>query len=129
MKNLIFSLSLFFSMLCFAHEGHDNSSLKSQYGGIIKRSSSYYIELVQEGAANQIYIMDHNYKISREKGLLVSVEIVSKSGKKKQNLFYKKDFFEFVPELKNENHFKVIISLKNKDKLENVEFNLETSNN
>lgn len=129
MKNLIFSLLVFLSATCFAHEGHDNSSLKSQYGGMIKRSANYYTEVVQEGSAWQVYVMDHSYKISKDKTLLVSAEVVTKDSKKNQPLNMKQDFFEFTPVLKNEKHFKLNVSLKNKNITENVEFNLETIDN
>ena len=129
MKNLIFSILVLLSMNVFAHEGHDNSSLKSQYGGMIKRSTNYYTEVVQEGKSWQIYVMDHNYKVSKDKSLIVSAEVVTKEGKKNQVLNLKQEFFDFIPELKNEKHFKLNLSIKNKDKTENVEFNLETLNN
>ena len=129
MKSLIFSLVLTFSLIGFAHDGHDNSSLKSQYGGMIKRSANYYAEVVQEGEAFQIYVMDHKYKIYKDKNLLVSAEVISKSGKKKQTLNLKQDFLEFVPEINKEKHFKLNLVLKNKDKVEGIEFNLETTNN
>jgi hypothetical protein len=129
MKNLIFSLFVFLTFGAFAHEGHDNSSLKSQYGGMIKRSANFYAEVVQEGSAWQIYVMDHHYKLNKDKSLVVSAEVVTKEGKKNQALSIKQDFFEFIPALKNEKHFKLNVSLKNKDKTENVEFNLETVNN
>ncbi len=44
-----------------SHEGHNDTLMKSTHGGTVKRTTDYYIELVQEKAL-QVFIMDHDYK-------------------------------------------------------------------
>lgn len=122
---LFFAALSMFSLRGIAHEGHDSATIKSLYGGIVKKSASAFFEIIQEEGKIEIYVSDHNYKNIVTQTLAVSAfaDIKGKKIPLKLNLVSNK--LLVVTDLKREKFFKLNVILKLAGKEESVIFPLE----
>ena len=125
-KSLLSLLFCFLSVQVFAHEGHDAATIKSMHGGIVKKTKSAYVEVVQEEGKIEIYISNHDYQNISTSTLAVTAIADVKGKKIPLKLNAMDNHFEIANELKNEKHFKLNIDIKlAKSKKESVVFPLE----
>jgi hypothetical protein len=125
-KSLLSLLFCFFTVQIFAHEGHDSANLKSMHGGIVKKSKTAYVEVLQEEGKIDIYISNHEYQNIVTPTLDVSAFADVKGKKIILKLNKMDNHFEINNELKNEKHFKLNIDIKLAGrKKESVVFPLE----
>ncbi|MBC7714882.1 MAG: hypothetical protein H7177_16160 [Rhizobacter sp.] len=124
--NLLITLSLtLFSLNTFAHEGHSETSLKSLHGGIVKKTSNSFIEVVQEDGKTEIFVTGHDYKsiVDSKLGLKANAEVKGKT--LPLELAIEKDHYLVSTDLKKEKHFKLNVLIKNTPKEEKASFALE----
>jgi len=117
--------SLLFTLNVMAHEGHSETSLKSMHGGIVKKTSNAFIEVVQEEGKTEIFVTGHDYKNIIDPKLSFNAVAETKNKKIPLALSIEKDHYLVTTDLKNEKHFKLNISLKNAAKEEKASFALE----
>lgn len=131
-KKLITLSLIFGSLAVYAHEGHKEATLKSMYGGVVKKTTNTFIEAVQEGKEVQIYIRDHEDKVIPATDLQVGGEI--KDSKKKVEplklLNVSGKFYKIQNDTSKHPFFSVKIQVSGKVKTgkfskEEVVFNLE----
>lgn len=87
MKNIfaitLLAISLTFTTLGQAHEGHDEpASVQAPKGGVIKGIEDAYIEVVVKGKDVKIYMYDKNLKPADVSGFKVSAVAELPRGKK-----------------------------------------------
>jgi hypothetical protein len=109
----------------FAHEGHSETSLKSMHGGIVKKTSNSFIEVVQEEGQTEIYVTGHDYKSIVDSKLSLKATAEIKGKNQPLDLKIEKDHYIVATDLKKEKHFKLNVVIKNADKEEKTSFALE----
>lgn len=118
-----------------AHEGHKEASLKSFHGGIVKKTTNAFVEVVQLEGDVQIYLRDHDDKALEVSGVVVGGEFKD-SKKKVQPLQLKLEagkYYKVLNDTKNQNFFSLTIKITGKSKnitftKDQVVFNLENQN-
>lgn len=125
---------MLFSTSLLAHEGHKEATLKSMYGGVVKKTTNTFIEAVQEGNEVQLYIRDHDDKIIPQTDLQITGEI--KDSKKKVEAIKVEaiagKFYKVKNDTSKHPFFSVVVIVSGKVKTgkfsnEKVVFNLENS--
>lgn len=125
-------LSLAMASSLLAHEGHKEASLKSMHGGIVKKTTNTFIEVVQLEGEVQIYVRDHDNNAVDGGKLTLTGEF--KDSKKKieaLNVKYENGkYFKVLNNTKNQNFFSVLVKMNGKHKNINITneqaaFNLE----
>lgn len=118
-----------------AHEGHKEASLKSYHGGLVKKTTNTFVEIVQLEGDILVYLRDHNDKAVNSKKVVLTGDF--KDSKKKIQPLTLKDeggkFFKVLNNTKGESFFSVILKINGeingvKANNEQVTFNLENSN-
>ena len=124
-KYLIFSMLAIFSLEVLGHEGHSETSLKSIHGGIVKKTSNTFIEVVQEDGKTEVYVTGHDYKniVDQKLGLKANAEVKGK--KLVLELAVVQDHYLLLTDLKKEKHFKLNVLLNISGKQEKASFALE----
>lgn len=107
-----------------AHEGHDSGMAKSVHGGIVKKTSTAYVEVVQDEGI-EIYVTDHSYKNLITPKLAITALADIKGKKVPLKLDSKNTHYVVGTNLSKEKHFMLKISLKLNGKDEVVVFPLE----
>lgn len=115
----------FFSLQIFAHEGHNETSLKSLHGGMVKKTNSAFIEVVQDDGKIEIFITGHDYKNLADQKLVLKAVAQIKDKTIPLDLLLEKDHYIVKTDLKKRPHFKLTIALTIAKKEENVSFSLE----
>lgn len=118
---IIFTLT---SFSLYAHEGHESGMTKSLYGGIVKKSKNFFVEVVQDESI-EIYITDHEYKNLVSPKLAVSAYADVKGKKIPLKLESHSKNLTVTTDLKKEKHFKLNVVVKFNGKDEEVVFPLE----
>ena len=124
-KLLIVTLLTFTSVLAIAHEDHSAATIKSLHGGVVKKSASTFVEVIQEEGKIEIYVSSHDYKNLVSPKLEVSAFADVKGKKIPLKLNPTKSNLLVVTDLKKEKHFKLNVILKIAGKDEVVVFPLE----
>lgn len=124
-KKLAIALSvIFLSMSVQAHEGHDSAMVKSLHGGMVKKSTSTYVEVLQDEKV-EIFVTSHDYKNLVNPSFQITAMAEVKGKKIPLKLEIKKDNVLVLTDLKQEKHFKLNILMKINGKEEAVSFPLE----
>jgi hypothetical protein len=113
------------SLNIMAHEGHSETSLKSLHGGIVKKTSNSFIEVVQEEGKTEIFVTGHDYKNIVDPKLAIKASAETKGKNLPLNLAIEKDHYVVTTDLKKEKHFKLNVLIKNAAKEEKASFALE----
>lgn len=113
------------SLNIMAHEGHSETSLKSMHGGIVKKTSNAFIEVVQEEGKTEIFVTGHDYKNIVEPKLALKASAETKGKILPLDLAIEKDHYLVTTDLKKEKHFKLNVLIKNAAKEEKASFALE----
>ncbi len=129
MKSILITMTLFFSLVTFSHEGHDKTpgALSAPHGGQIKGTSQLYLELVSDKNGFKIYTIDHDLKTIPIKE--VKIEGTMKLPKQKKSeklpLMTSESFLESKVDAKGSHRYTVDLKVTYKGKTENVSFNVE----
>jgi glutamate/tyrosine decarboxylase-like PLP-dependent enzyme len=125
-KNLSLAILLSFSsVFVFAHEDHSATTIKSLHGGIVKKSASTFVEVIQEEGKVEFYISNHENKNIVSPKLEVTAFAEVKGKKIPLKLKATNNAFEVMTDLKKEKHFKLNVIIKIAEKEEKVVFPLE----
>lgn len=133
-KVLVSFLVLVVNFSLLAHEGHKEAGLKSLYGGVVKKTTNTFVEVVQEGKEVQLFVRDHDDKMIPLTDLQIGGEV--KDSKKKSEPLkvaaISNKHFKVLNDVSKHPFFslKVMISGKIKNTKfakEEVVFNLENS--
>lgn len=141
MRNLVLKAflvgmsSFFMASGPYAHEGHKESSLKSLHGGLVKKTTNTFVEVVQLEGEVQVYVRDHDDKAMVGKGLTLSGDFKD-SKKKIQPLSLKEEagkYYKVLNGTKEQRFFSITLKINGQHKdikivNEQVTFNLENSN-
>ena len=124
-RNLFFLITLIFtSITVLGHEGHDSATVKSLYGGIVKKTKNSFVEVLQDEAI-EIYVSNHDYKSLVGPKLDIKAVADIKGKKLPLKLEMKKSNYIILTDLSKEKHFKLNVILKIDGKDETVTFPLE----
>ncbi|MDO9182704.1 MAG: hypothetical protein Q7U04_09860 [Bacteriovorax sp.] len=124
-KFVILFLGISLSTVSLAHEGHSETSLKSIHGGIVKKTSNAFIEILQEDGKIEIFVTGHDYKNIIVPKLAFSATAQTKTKSIPLVLLVENDHYIVANDLKNEKHFKLNIVLRKSGKEEKTSFALE----
>ncbi|MDD4976038.1 MAG: hypothetical protein PHY93_16910 [Bacteriovorax sp.] len=113
------------SLNIMAHEGHSDTSLKSLHGGIVKKTSNSFIEVVQEEGKTEIFVTGHDYKNIVDSKLAIKASAETKGKNLPLDLAIEKDHYLVTTDLKKEKHFKLNVFIKNAAKEDKASFALE----
>ena len=114
-----------FSFNTMDHEGHNETSLKSLHGGIVKKTSNAFIEVLQQEGKTEIYVTGHDYKNIVDAKLPLKAVAELKDKSLTLGLAIVKDHYLVTTDLKKEKHFKLVVHIINANKEENASFALE----
>lgn len=125
MKKLISIVLFALSLSVLGHEGHDTSSIKSRFGGVVKSSKNAFIEVVQSGKSLEIYLVEHSGKEIQK---FDHVKLIAESKGKTQELKWQADGKKIIVSAlpSDFRHFKLTVSFEANKKVESSVFNLET---
>jgi len=124
-RKFIVTVSVLFSFFAaVAHEGHDSATVKSLYGGIVKKTKNTFVEVLQDEEI-EIYVSNHDYKTIVGPKLDIKAVADIKGKKIPLKLDLRKSNYVVTTDLSKEKHFKLSIVLKIDGKEESVIFPLE----
>ena len=127
MKKYLFAFAImFFSTIAICLE--EPAEITAKHGGIVKKTSNAFLEVVQDKERTSIYITGHDHKNISDKKLSLSA-IANIDGKQYPlQLSYENDHYSASPAnsyMHKEKNFVLMLSISFSGKVDRASFNLK----
>jgi hypothetical protein len=127
-KELLAICSIFIiSLLPQAYAINELPTLVAPHGGIIKKTSSSFLEVVQDKEHTNIYITGHDFKTISDKKLSLSAIALVNGREYPMQLSYENNHYSAKPAntyLHKENNFVLLLTITFAGKTDKARFNL-----
>ncbi len=130
MKKYLLALGLIltYATNLLAVDAQSESEIKAMHGGVVKKTSNAFLEVVQEKERTSIYITGHDHKNITDKKLSLSALALVNGKQYPVQLSFENDHYSVNPAntyLHKQNNFVLMLTISFSGKVDRASFDLK----